>query len=52
MKGWLEGKEDEQGEELEKALVSVADRAQKEKVEKWLRGGGEYRGGDGRFYHN
>ena len=52
LKAWLEGKEDEQGMELEKGLVRVADQAQKEKVEKWLRGAGEYRGGDGRFYHN
>ena len=54
MKAWLEGKESEEElagmTESEKGYVRRADDQKLEKVEKWLRGGGEYRGGDGKFY--
>ena len=56
VKAWLEGKESEEElagmMESEKGYMKRADDRKLEKVEKWLRGGGEYRGGDGKFYQN
>ena len=49
VKAWREGKEGSEKElmGLELSLRKDADAAKQEKVEKWLRGGGEYGGGDG-----
>ena len=51
VKAWREGKQDsEELMGLEIKLKKMADASKLEKVEKWLRGGGEYRGGDGKIY--
>ena len=41
-KAWLAGGEERREREMEDALRKLAKDAQKEKVEKWLRGGGEW----------
>ena len=39
-----------EGKEIEEGYVRRADDQKREKVEKWLRGVGVYRSGDGKFY--
>ena len=48
----MEGKEGSEEELMWWELKLKRSAARQEKVEEWLRVGGEYRGGDGKFYQN